>query len=299
MIYRDSYKFNRKKLTESNIVIVGLVRDCQATVAADLNRIHNSFRDAKKIKYILVASDCKDNTYKSIEKLQSNYSINYINLGNLEKNIPARTERIAYCRNSYLKELKANESYKNTDYVIVADLDGVNDLINIKSVRSCWELKIDWDVCFPNQLAPYYDIWALRHPLWCPYDYIEKNHFLRTFNLSEFSINNTSLLTKMIRIPKNSAVIEVQSAFGGIGIYKYECMKISTYIGKNSYHKEVCEHVYFHQKLYENKKRLIINPAFINGGWNEHNKKLKFLNRIVTLLYFALGSINFFSKKKK
>ena len=286
-----SFKQIRKNLNASSVVIVGLVRNAEKSIAADLNRIQNSFRDAKKIQYIIVESDSKDNTSKAIKKLQSNYSINYISLGNLIGNIPARTERIAFCRNAYLNELKINKSYEFTDYVVVADLDGVNSHINISSVRSCWGLKTDWDACFPNQLGPYYDIWALRHPFWCSYDYFEKSDFLRSFNLSRSKINNISLYTKMIKIPKNSNVIEVQSAFGGMGIYKYECMKIATYIGKNSHQKEVCEHVYFHHQLCENKKKLIINPAFINGAWNEHNKRLKLTNQVAEKLFFLFNSI--------
>jgi len=96
----------------------------------------------------------------------------------LQTKITSRIERIAFCRNKYLAELNYN---KNIDYVVVADLDGINSRITKNSVLTCWK-RDDWDVCTANQIGPYYDIYALRHPLWQNNDCLQEFNFLSNFS---------------------------------------------------------------------------------------------------------------------
>ena len=53
-------------------------------------------------------------------------------------------------------------------------------------------------------------------------------------------------------IPTNSDWIEVDSAFGGLAIYKKKCFDIGHYVGTYSNGKEVCEHVSFNLQLKKN-----------------------------------------------
>jgi glycosyltransferase involved in cell wall biosynthesis len=267
----------RKNLNVSSIVIVGLARNCEKTIVKEIKQINSSFQKAKNIKWIIVESDSNDDTINKINKLSKKYSIKLISLGNLIDHIPKRTARIAHCRNVYLNELKNNAEYKYSDFVVIVDLDGVNSIVNQKSIESCWKLKINWDACFPNQLAPYYDIWALRHNLWCAADCFEEATFLTKHSKGQSF--NEIVSRKMIQLSVDAQVIEVDSAFGGMGIYKIECLKNSEYKGLTSDGKEFCEHVYFHRKLREQNKTLVINPAFINGVWNNHNKHLQFFQK--------------------
>ena len=77
----------------------------------------------------------------------------------------------------------------------------------------------------------------------------------------------------MIEIPENSEWIEVDSAFGGLAIYKRDAIFGQFYIGINSTGSETCEHVSFHKELRSLGKKIFINPALINGGLNEHSNK--------------------------
>ena len=84
-------------------------------------------------------------------------------------------------------------------------------------------------------------------------------------------------MKELRKIKKDSEWIEVNSAFGGIGIYKYEDIKNNFYDltpSKSEYEYE-CEHVNFNNRIIENGGRLFINPGFINSKYNEHNKRLK------------------------
>ena len=106
----------------------------------------------------------------------------------------------------------------------------------------------------------------------------------------------------MITIPINACPIEVDSAFGGIGIYKIECSQIAKYSGLNKDGIQFCEHVYFHSSLKRKGKKLFILPGFINGSWNEHNKETlfwyKFKSLALIIFIFIKSLLNKLKIKK-
>ena len=274
----------QKSISSSSIVIVGIVRNCENKVATEIKRINSAFSSAKKISWIIVESDSHDRTINQIENLKDKYSIRLISLGTLRYKMPKRTERISFCRNAYLNELNSNKKYKDTDYFVVVDLDGINSDLSSYYVDYCWDIGFKWDACFPNQLAPYYDIWALRHKIWCPNDVWAQFYYLRKFSKNNLFLKNSIIYSKMITIPIDASPIEVDSAFGGIGIYKIECSKLGKYSGLNKDGIQFCEHVYFNACLKREGKELFILPGFINGSWNEHNKETKLWNKFKSLL---------------
>ena len=278
----------QKSISNSSVVIVGLVRNCEFTIEDEIKRINSAFSSAMKINWIIVESDSHDRTIFKIKNLQEKYSIRLISLGNLRHKLQKRTERIAFCRNAYLNELNNNNQYQDADYFVVADLDGINSNINSYYVDYCWKLGLKWDACFPNQLAPYYDIWALRHKIWNPNDIWSQFYFLKKFSQKNLFLKKSIIYSKMITIPVNTSPIEVDSAFGGIGIYKIECSKIGKYSGVNKDGSQFCEHVYFHSSLKSKGKKLFILPGFINGSWNEHNKEIKFFNQLKSILILII-----------
>ena len=170
-------------------------------------------------------------------------------MGDLRKRIPLRTERIAFCRNYYLNLIRKSSDYRYVDYVVVADLDGVNSSLTASAVASCWS-RGHWDVCTANQLGNYYDIWALRHPLWSPNDCWAQSRFLMTAGSSRFTAIFSSVLIRMINIAPNDDWINVESAFGGLAIYR-KCILDGGgfYKGLDDSGVEVCEHVSLHEHI--------------------------------------------------
>jgi hypothetical protein len=152
-----------KTISSSKVLIVGLARNCQDTIEHEVQIINSAFSEAKTVNWLVIESDSDDETLATLEKLSENVEFAFVTLGNLRKQYPKRTARIAKCRNRYLQELRANKKYNNIDYVVVADLDGVNSDLTKTAVRSCWKFTEEWDACFANQSKVYYDIWALRH----------------------------------------------------------------------------------------------------------------------------------------
>jgi len=281
----------RKKLSLSNIVVVGLARNLENNLESEVQIINLAFVKAASIRWLVIESDSDDGTVGTLNKLSVNNAFDFMSLGKLQTKYPKRTERIAECRNRYLEELKVNSKYNEIDYVVVADLDGVNSKLTPSAVNSCWQLDEDWDACFANSSEAYYDIWALRHSVWSPNDCFENYEFLLNNGKSKFEALNAAVYSRMIKLKNNMYPIEVESAFGGLGIYKKSIFLESRYIGLNSNEAEFCEHVSFHNVLREKGFRLFIAPNLINCGWNEHNKSLKMKNKIKSRLRYSKDAL--------
>lgn len=277
-----------KSLGNSNFLIVGLARDCETKIEATCDVLFNAFAGSATLRFLIIESDSSDQTLEKLKRLMSKYDIEYKSLGQLRKKHPKRTERMAICRNEYLKEIRENPIYQDIDYVVVADFDGVNLGLTQEAVATCWEMPVKWDACFANQNAPYYDIWALRHDLWCSIDCFEQERFLKEHGVDHFLSRYISVLSKMIRISEYDEPIKVQSAFGGLGIYKKEKILNGEYRGIDPYGREVCEHVPLHLDFFKNA-HLYINPRLVNGGWNEHSRwRQSFILGVLYLLTRAL-----------
>lgn len=262
------------------ILIVGLARNCGDQLNQSISRLTQSFSSFKFLNWLVVESDSSDNTVDELLQLQKDIeNFRYLSLGELRVKLPLRTERIAHCRNRYIKELNHNPIYEKIEYVIVADLDGVNNLLTESAVLSCWN-RTFWDVCTANQRGPYYDVYALRHSAWAANDCWDQYHFLRSCGVSPEKALYNSTHSRMIKIPENMDWIEVDSAFGGFAIYRKEAMKFASYVGINSNGGEVCEHVAMHRQLRAHGFRIFINPNLINSGITEHTAHLFFFQRI-------------------
>ncbi|WP_071467521.1 hypothetical protein [Polynucleobacter asymbioticus] len=253
-----------------SFLIVGLVRDCGDQILKNIESIESAFKFAKKIRFLIIESDSSDNSVQILGEISSKKEyFNYVSLGNLREQYPKRANRIAHCRNYYLKLINENQEYSDVNYVVVADMDGVNNKLNEQAIRSCWDRQ-GWDVCCANQLGPYYDVWALRHSLWSPNDCWQQASFLESKGLSNYHAVLSSVYSRMVCIASNSDWIEVQSAFGGLAIYRKEILKLNQYIGLTSEGDEVCEHVSLHNQICSKGGRIFINPEMVNAGLVEH-----------------------------
>jgi glycosyltransferase involved in cell wall biosynthesis len=252
------------------IAIVGLVRNCGSVIERNIQRLREAFASFDRIRWFVVESDSDDDTLERLAHAEREIDgFSYFSAGQLREQYPRRTERIAVCRNIYLDALGADD-FSDVDYVAVADLDGVNDRLSRAAVDSCWAERTDWDGVFANQPDLYYDVWALRHPDWNPGDCWRQQRFLMQFALSPAQAEYAAIFAKMIAIPTSSPWLEVDSAFGGLGIYRRDALLRGRYVGIADDH-EVCEHVHLHRLMRTAGTRLYINPQLVNGGANEHS----------------------------
>lgn len=255
-----------------SILIVGLVRDCEKNIESEYNNLKNLFKSFCTIKFLLVESDSKDFTVKILKNLSiRDKDFNYISKNDLINNYPERTDRLAYCRNLYLKKIKNNISYEHIKYVMVYDWDGINKINEPTKIKNLLINSSKWDAIFPNQGFFYYDLWALRNDkvkidIWRFYNKLRKNI---SYFYAHYLINKR--FYHKIKINKNW--LKVKSAFGGYGIYKKEVLLQAEYIGRNKINKPICEHVPLNLFLSNKGYKLFIVPNLINGNINSHSIK--------------------------
>ena len=259
------------------ILVAGVVRNGSMTLFSEINSLKNAFAEFEAIHWLIIESDSDDETLLNLAKLRDGIkNFSYKSMGRLAEGMRFRTERLAHCRNIYLQELENKEDYKDLDYVAVVDLDGANNHLSAKAVATCF-IRDDWDVCTANQSGNYYDIWALRHPIWCPIDPWEQYRFLTNFQEAESSkqiesLKYAAVYSKMIHIPANSEWIEVNSAFGGLAIYRRQALIGQKYIGLNENGIEICEHISLHQGIRNKGGKIFINPGLINTDFTDHSE---------------------------
>lgn len=269
-----------QRFSNQKILVAGLVRNGHKTVRKDVFKLFASLKHCRALSWLVIESDSSDQTVATLGKLEGDVpNFRFISLGTLRDRMPNRTERIAHCRNVYLDELKANRLYTEVDYVVLADLDGTNDLITTSGFASCWK-RSDWDVCTANQRGPYYDIWALRHSHWNPNDWQQQYDFLHAHNVRREAAMWAACYSRMITIDPSEEWIEVDSAFGGLAVYRKEAICDARYIGLDEAGNEVCEHVSFNNQLKLSGRRIFINPELINTAYTEHSRQLRLPQRL-------------------
>ena len=275
-------------LNNKKILITGVTRNGGAKLTQEINTLRTAFGNSKEIYFLIIESDSEDATVEILSSLATHdEKFQYISLGRLEESIKLRTERIAYCRNFYLEKIRSDPVYKDIDFVAVVDLDGVNNHLRKEAVNSCFA-RADWSVCTANQSGNYYDLWALRHPIWSPVDCWGQYRFLSQYTDISDLQKKTDLIfitvhSKMIHLPQDSPWIEVNSAFGGLAIYKKECLLEGLYVGMTQEGLETCEHVSLHASISQRGHKIFINPRLINTDFTEHSKMFKPVKSI--LLY--------------
>ena len=280
-------------LGNKSILVVGTVRNVEKSIIKEIDKCIKSLVKFEDPKFYLVESDSTDNTLINLELLKKKLpNFAFSSLGILENQIPDRLERIRYCRNFYIQYIRTLSEVNMPTYIFVVDLDGINSALNSKSLLSCF-VRDDWDVVVANQTFGYYDILALRHPLWQKNDwtkeYAKEKIKVKTpkskfwfykikYYLALDKIKNQVLYSKMIRINKDNLWIEIESGFGGAALYKTEVLL------KHDYSKEFetmeSEHVSLHRKLIRNNGKIFINPKFINSHLNTYNLNRYFIIRL-------------------
>ena len=247
------------------------------TISNEEKNFNNFFKLIDKLNkifnesyIILIESDSTDNTNQLFENEMESRNGEIHSLGNLRNKFVKRSKRLEVCRNKYLSLINNNKFLREFDYMIVLDADNVNELLGPEAVnKSLFDLKDEeWSCLFPNQLYFYYDIWALR---------IQQLYETDCFKEFKDLLNNNSYkksyylsITKKMFFLRNrkDRYIKVTSAFGGMGIYKIKNILDIYYDSKDG--KE-CEHVYFHQKIYNKYNNLFIDKKLINSkGINSH-----------------------------
>jgi hypothetical protein len=280
-------------MKDQSVLIVGLVRDAERSILKSIKHVDAAFSLFRDRQWLVIESDSSDRTVERLHEAARTFPrFEFRTLGKLQDVIPERTRRIAHCRNAYLKEFRTN--YQNIDLLAVADLDGINDRLTGDAVASCFTRE-RWSACTASQSGPYYDIYALRHAIWCPDDWWTQHQFARDLGIVDEESIRFACHSKMLRIPQDAPWIEVDSAFGGLTIYRGDALldPASRYDGVDENGRGVCEHVPFHRALRRAGHRIFINPRLVNASYTEHTwelvgrRELRYIRRSLGRIFKA------------
>ncbi|MEH3109292.1 MAG: glycosyltransferase family A protein [Agrobacterium cavarae] len=262
---------------KKSVFVAGVARNCAANLTRSLAVLDGLADVFDKLEYCFVTNDSTDDTAAMVSKwVSQRVNANCHQIDGLSANIKERTARIAACRNICLAELKKSMFRGNSfDYFLVFDMDGVNDnLIGPQELNEAIQsAPADWVALFANQRQVYYDIWALREERWCPTDCWEEvrnatnKHFFR--RLTWKRAKQKFVISRQQHISPLTAPIKVESAFGGLGVYKVDAIGDALYIGLTENGAQVCEHVSFNKEIGK-AGSLYILPSLLNDAPSEH-----------------------------
>lgn len=233
-----------------NIAITGLCRDLEPSLQKSLDGLDRLSKRFNSCKFFIYENDSKDKT-TDILKSWSNKNKNYLSehLASTHPVGPAfkdksRTEALSSYRNLCKDYILSN--YKDIDYVFVVDLDfqtfstdGILNTIGHLTSKNIPAMCGNAFAYYNNKFLNY-DSWAYRYNWWS-----DLQETLYWFNFWQ--------------PPVGSEPIKVNSAFGGMCIYKskYYLDPECKYEGYD------CEHVCLHKNLYSkySEFELYINPS--------------------------------------
>lgn len=267
--FQESYNYcvdlGKKHLSNKTIVILGLVRSLGKVLEKNLEKLVHFASTAKDYKIVLFENDSSDNT-KDILKMASdqNDHIEYYSEVFNRKQFgqtreKERTEALAEYRNFLLNIVKTK--YSNCDYVIVSDMDFVDFsesgcyhsfgwLSQVDSIDGIAGNSFELKEIFPGTgtLGLWnYDSWAFR-PTW--WNFHQHKSPLITYD--------PMLWFGLCISPIGSPLVSINSAFGGMTIYKTGKFITAEYAGYD------CEHVCFHYDLKQKTDfKLYLNPSQI------------------------------------
>ncbi|MCH9612161.1 MAG: hypothetical protein S4CHLAM102_06450 [Chlamydiia bacterium] len=229
---------------KKKVLICGVCKDIAPFLDNMIQNIETLGRQFADYQVVIYENNSKDQTVSLLSKWQKRnprvkfisetYSLEALNaktIAHTWDNLPCRIELIAQARNKLLEEIYKS-TYDDCTYVIMADLD-FKSRWNMKGILSSFEHTSRWDVICANGVngdggGVTYDYYALRS---------------HEFPLGPELLGNlywdSALLCKLKY--KRKKYIPVQSAFGGLAIYKREFMKGIYY---DAYPDEFLTHYY-------------------------------------------------------
>lgn len=252
-------------MNNKKIAIAILARDCNEALKKNILEVEKLRAYFQSSYVIVVENDSKDGTKETLYKWKdSKDNVVLLIKDSNETTIPSKTKtcpfppasmhritRMANFRNIYLEYLKS--SHINPDYLIVIDID-VKQFKSADIISVIKNAPKDWGGLFAYGQTNYYGVLPFMYDLFAyvPKEYIHEHH-RKTHEV--FVSGQTA--TKAL---KKEKYLECISAFGGIGVYKWDVIDKFSYEvirnNRSNVYEAVCEHIPFNLK--------VINKGFKN-----------------------------------
>lgn len=230
------------------LILAGAVRNCARYLPQIFTEIDTNSSLFDDFKYVFVESDSDDASADLLTKFHQTHPAGDVQLlGRLGDELPLRTDRIARARQRCL-ELALGQGWRTpNDYFVMVDCDDAGAAFSLAAIRSTIsQATFEWDALFANTSGrEYYDIFALRHPMWCPSDCWQEVRDRPSF-MSEEDAQNLFVHARQIWVSQQAKPILVESAFGGLAIYRLPALADASYLSQIKHAHEFCEHVVLH-----------------------------------------------------
>ncbi|NNK65710.1 MAG: hypothetical protein HKO95_03130 [Rhodobacteraceae bacterium] len=222
---------------------------------------------------IIVTNDNDDGTDEVLDAYAERAPlVQILRIDGANKTHRHRVDRIAHARNTALDAVF--DLVPRPAFTLVIDMDGPNETLPIKALLDCLnESDRDWAGLFANQADGYYDLYALRHPEWCPDDcwkHVRANMLNPRRLFDWWHFKKKFVYDRQYAIPTGHDWIEVHSAFGGLGLYRTASLENLRYGTRDADGRRICEHVDLHRQIREKGGRLFIAPSLLNAAPLEH-----------------------------
>jgi len=275
---------NQIKATKKAL-FTGIAQNCAKDLPMVLNNVSNLSNLFQSSAFLFIENDSSDNTKEILETWGVDRSqFTCLNMNGLNT-IPIKTLRLEFLRNACIEFVKNHVVYSEYDYLIILDMDNSStlqiDTLQFINALQFLDSKQSNAGLFANQIGMYYDMWAFRHPEFCPYDVWEEvlDYAHKEKVSDEVSLNHT-LMKRVKNFPIKNEAIPVDSAFGGFGIYKmsYVIKNPNPYLGSKIkqmymddgsirfFRLQTCEHVHFNRGIKAMGGELFIYTGLINGN---------------------------------
>jgi glycosyltransferase involved in cell wall biosynthesis len=257
-------------MKNSSVSICSIVRNCQRNLEKNIPRVEKLRSLFKDSEIIVFENDSKDNTLKILKRWErESYNVHVfsdtfkgfaISLKPSGNENPyysiSRIEKMVIYRNKYIHFL--NNHGIERDYVIVIDLDIAN--FYIYGIIHSFGTSIPWNSISSNGISISSTFRKQYHDSYALIEYGKLNQIQ-----TEQSIKLNRIRYSFLK--QGMPLLQVDSAYGGLAIYKWISIKDIYYsylINNDSRVQCKSEHVGFHMLMKENgHDKIFINPTMI------------------------------------
>ena len=266
----------------SGILFAGIAKNVGRAIRHTLNNVDNYGKLFRDYKVFIVENGSYDGT-KEYLRTWARQKVNRVHI-EADDVCAARspqnprgpdTPLLAAFRNPYMERIE-QEDAERYPFVGIMDCDDVNVRpVNCNSILAgirflCAEPSRA--AVLANQRGYYYDIWALRHDVWCPGDCWQEFRAWSQVGLAR-EAGWACIGSRQVHIPTSASPIEVESAFGGFAIYKTEFLRGRRYSDFGEDGAVACEHVSLHREIRKLGGRLFIFAPLSTSTPYRHIKR--------------------------
>ncbi len=254
-----------------SIAFAGCARDCAPFLPGVLANLEQLAQAAARSAFVFAENGSRDSTRADLQRwLGERADAHLLHPDGADSRSPERTVRIAAARNACLAAIESGPR-RDFAFLVMLDFDEVNQapiaLDGLRAALDFLEESPDRAAVFACSAPRYYDVWALRHPDWCPGDVWQE--VTSSGDGSYAARVERFVHARQREIAAEAPPIPVLSAFGGLGIYRLAATRGLRYCGLDDAGRACCEHVAFNAAV-ARAGALHIFPALRNCAPRGH-----------------------------